>query len=249
MPAGMGRTAGQTDGGVPVTEYPNRTPNRISESDSNERTNELTEKSDTDVYLPTAVDAGARSKDSIIRLADVIEGGFMPTKERHPVVRIGEREPIPAHVRAAVFYRDRQCRFCPRGNKLTGPWHLDHIVPWSAGGSDTTDNLRVLCERHNLERSNFVDHMDHPEQPATWWCHRCYAREGFDWDYETGIPWCPHHYLQSRCRVVAAYTRSHKEGYTGEWPLTWHERQPLTEFTKVAFCAHCNMPGLTSVTL
>lgn len=240
----MVRTAGKPDGGAPVTEHPIRTPNRISESDSNERTNELTEKSDTDVNQVTAVDADARSNDSTLTLAQVMAAGFLPTDRRHPITRIGDREPIPAHVRAAVFYRDRQCRFCPKGNVLTGPWHLDHVVPWSAGGPDTTDNLRVLCERHNLERSNFIDHMDHPMQPATWWCQRCYT-EAHHWSYfHDGRVSCPRHGIHPSCRVVAAYKRKTDVG-----EQTWHQRSPIHQFTTVAYCAHCNMPGLTSVTL
>ena len=30
--------------------------------------------------------------------------------------------------------------------------HVDHVIPVSAGGTDTPTNLRVLCEWHNLSK-------------------------------------------------------------------------------------------------
>lgn len=247
MPAGMVPTAGRTDGGAPVTEHPIRTPNRTSESDSNERTNERT---NGDVPYGRLSRTGSRRTDayqgSEVSLGDIIKGGFLPTTERHPIIRIGAREPIPPHVRAAVLYRDHfQCRFCPSGTKLAGPWHLDHVIPWSAGGPDTTDNLRVLCETHNVDRSNFIDHMDHPMQPATWWCQRCYT-EAHHWSYYIdGSVECPRHGIHPSCRVVGAYRRKAELGEL----QTWHKRSPIHQFTTVAYCAHCDLPGLTSVTL
>ena len=37
---------------------------------------------------------------------------------------------------------------------------LDHITPWSAGGPDTSDNLRLLCGPCNAGRSNFRTGLD-----------------------------------------------------------------------------------------
>ena len=132
-----------------------------------------------------------------------------------------------------------------------GPLHLDHIVPWSAGGPDTSENLRLLCEPHNLDRSNFVDHAG-PKQGATWWCHRCYDVDGPQWLYfEGGLVECPRHRWRrtkdgALCRVERAYERARAAGVGPEW---WHRREPLVTFNKTAYCAHCNEPGLTSVIL
>ncbi len=64
------------------------------------------------------------------------------------------RSPIPPEVRQAVFARDgRACLFCGMAEDLT----LDHIIPWSHGGPDTIDNLRVLCRPCNSARGNRVD--------------------------------------------------------------------------------------------
>jgi len=64
------------------------------------------------------------------------------------------RPQIARDVRAAVFARDGSaCLFCDATDDLT----LDHIIPWSHGGPDTVDNLRVLCRRCNSSRGNRVE--------------------------------------------------------------------------------------------
>jgi hypothetical protein len=177
----------------------------------------------------------------------VLWSGINLSTERYPVVRIGERDPIPAHVRAGVFYRDRQqCQICPSGKELTGAWHLDHILPWSAGGADDSTNLRVLCEFHNIERSNFIDGGTTPKRPMTWWCHRCYS-DDHEWLYAKQYVFCPIHTRKPEwCRVYRGYQRAFDA--TGEIP-TWHQRDPLELFHLTAYCAHCNMPGQTGVVL
>lgn len=59
------------------------------------------------------------------------------------------RDTIPDAVRAAVYERDNStCQDCGATDRLT----LDHIYPWSLGGSDTDDNLRVLCRPCNSRK-------------------------------------------------------------------------------------------------
>lgn len=68
--------------------------------------------------------------------------------------RSGYRAPIPIEVRAFVMERDgHRCVFCTATDDLT----LDHIIPWSHGGPDTVDNLRVLCRPCNSRRGNRVE--------------------------------------------------------------------------------------------
>lgn len=97
--------------------------------------------------------------------------------ERWPVVRTGERDPIPAEVRRLIWHRDGgRCRMCGTGRKRV---QLDHIVPWSAGGPDTSDNLRLLCGECNKTRSNFRTPDDQPAVPVTRGCDvciRCWVR-------------------------------------------------------------------------
>jgi hypothetical protein len=79
---------------------------------------------------------------------------------RYEVLRTlkpGEERRLPEHVRFLVLRRDSvQCVFC--GNK--GRLEIDHIIPWSAGGSDDMDNLRTLCHSCNQTRSNFASEGD-----------------------------------------------------------------------------------------
>lgn len=73
------------------------------------------------------------------------------------IARAGGREhrsPIPPEVRAEVFQRDgHQCVKCGAVEDLT----LDHIHPWSLGGPDTVDNLRVLCRSCNSRKRDRIE--------------------------------------------------------------------------------------------
>jgi 5-methylcytosine-specific restriction endonuclease McrA len=60
-------------------------------------------------------------------------------------------------VRVKALNRDNfRCAFCGKspatnvGTKL----HIDHIVPFSKGGTNAIDNLQTLCEECNLGKSN-----------------------------------------------------------------------------------------------
>jgi hypothetical protein len=69
-----------------------------------------------------------------------------PIWRMRPILR---REPIADSVRRAVFERDGSaCLECGTTDDLT----LDHIHPWSKGGPDTFENLRVLCRSCNSSK-------------------------------------------------------------------------------------------------
>jgi hypothetical protein len=66
--------------------------------------------------------------------------------------KVGRRVAIPLTIRQQVFVRDgHQCVYC--GN-CVGPFHLDHVFPFSRGGSDTADNLAVSCQTCNLSKGD-----------------------------------------------------------------------------------------------
>lgn len=211
--------------------------------------NERTKKALTLAMNPTPRNAHEREpiRDEFVSIGAVLADELpFTTGERHDVIRNGERDEIPSFVRAAVWYRDGgRCKPCGDNFAEGTPLHLDHITPWSAGGSDTTDNLRILCARHNQERSNFVDHA-RPARPATWWCVNCYSREGFNWRYDSHAVTCQRHRTSNRCRVVRRYAQQlSSTATTGGEFLNWHEREPITHASVLAYCAHCDAPGLT----
>ena len=57
---------------------------------------------------------------------------------------------IPAVVKLAVWKRDLgQCVLCGSKENL----HFDHILPYSKGGTSTTEkNIQLLCMKHNLQK-------------------------------------------------------------------------------------------------
>ena len=61
---------------------------------------------------------------------------------------------IPTEVKVEVWKRDQgKCVICGKKDNL----HFDHDVPYSKGGSSiTAKNVKLLCARHNLEKSNKI---------------------------------------------------------------------------------------------
>ena len=77
--------------------------------------------------------------------------------------RIPDTEPtrhIPAATKDAVFARDKgRCTFVGSTGERCDATHnlqIDHIVPYARGGTNTLDNLRLLCERHNKHEAERV---------------------------------------------------------------------------------------------
>jgi hypothetical protein len=65
------------------------------------------------------------------------------------------RRPIPLKLRDEILRRDNfKCVFCGRGANDGVKLHVDHIIPFSEGGSSEADNLQTLCEECNLGKSN-----------------------------------------------------------------------------------------------
>jgi predicted Zn-ribbon and HTH transcriptional regulator len=68
--------------------------------------------------------------------------------------RPSARDLIPPQLRFRVFQRDGfRCRYCGRGATQGAILHLDHVVPFSAGGETTEENLLTACDTCNLGKS------------------------------------------------------------------------------------------------
>lgn len=64
-----------------------------------------------------------------------------------------KRPPIPRELVDAVYRRDGgRCVYCGSTENL----QIDHIIPFSKGGATTIENLQLLCQKCNLEKSNKI---------------------------------------------------------------------------------------------
>lgn len=74
----------------------------------------------------------------------------IPTHAEAPHRRL-----IPSAVKREVYKRDKgRCVRCGSEKNI----HYDHDLPFSRGGSSLTpENIRLLCGRHNLEKSNRIE--------------------------------------------------------------------------------------------
>lgn len=64
-----------------------------------------------------------------------------------------KRPPIPREIVDAVYKRDGgRCVYCGSTENL----QLDHIIPFSKGGATSVENLQLLCQKCNLEKSNKI---------------------------------------------------------------------------------------------
>jgi hypothetical protein len=71
------------------------------------------------------------------------------------LLREAQSRQIPPAVKQSVYKRDRgQCVMCGSRTQL----HYDHDLPFSKGGSSATkENVRLLCARHNLAKSDHIE--------------------------------------------------------------------------------------------
>lgn len=73
------------------------------------------------------------------------EGTLFPEANKRP--------PIPKEVVDTVWNRDAgKCVYCGSTENI----HLDHIIPFSKGGATNVENLQLLCQKCNLEKSNKI---------------------------------------------------------------------------------------------
>ena len=70
-------------------------------------------------------------------------------------VATAQNRQIPSWVKQEVFKRDHgKCVMCGETTEL----HFDHDLPFSRGGTSFSPaNVRILCARHNLAKSNRVE--------------------------------------------------------------------------------------------
>ena len=62
---------------------------------------------------------------------------------------------IPSDVKLEVYKRDAgQCVRCGAKDNI----HFDHVLPFSRGGTSLrSENIQLLCARHNLEKAAHIE--------------------------------------------------------------------------------------------
>ncbi len=67
------------------------------------------------------------------------------------------RRPIPAKTRQQIYARDgHACLYCGRRRGPTVALHLDHLYPYSLGGTDHPENLVTACADCNRSKGATV---------------------------------------------------------------------------------------------
>lgn len=86
-------------------------------------------------------------------LWEMLALGYVPLSFALCWIKPDGRTPIPAKVRKLVYERDEyRCVHCA----ATEPLSIDHIYPWSRGGSDDPDNLQTLCRPCNSKKRDHI---------------------------------------------------------------------------------------------
>ena len=70
------------------------------------------------------------------------------------LTRTSNRKPwflTPDEILAQLARQKMKCGIC--GKRITGRFHLDHILPIAKGGSSTTDNMQITHPRCNLRKN------------------------------------------------------------------------------------------------
>ena len=71
------------------------------------------------------------------------------------------RKRITEEEREFIFNRDsRKCVYC----QSQGPLHIDHIIPFSKGGTTDRDNLQTLCLVCNFKKGSKIHTTDGVEK-------------------------------------------------------------------------------------
>ncbi|TET38899.1 MAG: hypothetical protein E3J72_01885 [Planctomycetota bacterium] len=124
-----------------------------------------------DFKLQNILDVSTIRKDVFISLKRILGNGFYRVSDQARFVAIilgaclkanwhrgsgfsSERSRhIPQHVKTEVWSRGNgACVYCGANDYL----HFDHIIPFSKGGSNTAENIQILCAKCNLEKSDRI---------------------------------------------------------------------------------------------
>lgn len=79
-------------------------------------------------------------------------------RDTYKALSLVERGKVSDSLRYDILNRDGfKCTICGASSKEGVRLHVDHIIPIAKGGKSTPDNLRTLCERCNIGKSDKLE--------------------------------------------------------------------------------------------
>lgn len=94
--------------------------------------------------MPAAGPVKITDKDGNVRY----EKALTYTQRRNKTRR-SNRFNVTHEMKQRIYERDKVCQQC---GTATGPFHVDHIRPYSKGGWNVESNLQLLCAPCNLRK-------------------------------------------------------------------------------------------------
>lgn len=95
--------------------------------------------------------------ENILNCMESVSRRWLDKKTYDHISRV-ERGEVSDSMRYDIMNRDGfKCVICGASAKEGAHLHIDHIVPISKGGKSVPSNLRTLCERCNIGKSNKIE--------------------------------------------------------------------------------------------
>lgn len=118
--------------------------------------------------------------DEMFTCFESVSRSYLDKETRSRLVSV-ERGEISDSLRYDILERDNfTCVICGASARLGARLHVDHILPVSKGGKSDPSNLRTLCERCNMGKSDKIESVapeaSNFQQSENLICERCGAK-------------------------------------------------------------------------
>lgn len=111
-------------------------------------------------------------------------------RDTYKKLSVVERGEVSDSLRYDIMNRDNfTCVLCGASARQGARLHVDHIIPIAKGGKSTPDNLRTLCERCNVGKSDKIEGSaqtaasEQNEQKCKWCGGKLVLRNGKNGDF------------------------------------------------------------------
>lgn len=126
------------------------------------------------------------SKNAILNFEDLftcfesVSRSYLDKRTHSQLVAV-ERGDVSDSLRYDILNRDNfTCVICGASSRQGARLHVDHIIPVSKGGKSVPSNLRTLCERCNIGKSNKIETAEEKDvslsQTDALICEKCGAK-------------------------------------------------------------------------